>query len=516
MVANSIFVQNLSMQNFEELGLSPELCKTVHQMGFETPTQIQHKVIPYFLSRDRDILGIAQTGTGKTAAFGLPLIDLIDTSNPCVQGMILVPTRELCLQVCKDLRKFATNQSKIKILPLYGGSSVYKAKKDLKGKNHIIVGTPGRTLDMLNQEALNLKRLEYMILDEADEMLNMGFKEELDAILAYTPKKKINLCFSATLPSEAKKLVKRFLSDPIRINISDEQTSKGNIFHHYVMASSKNRLSTVLNILDENGDFYGIIFCRTKKGTVQLTKELRKKKIKADYLNGDLRQNVRDRVMKNFRRKNLTVLVATDVAARGIDVKELTHVINYNLPEDAESYIHRSGRTGRAGNSGYCISLIFSDQKKKIRAFAEKVGQPFTQGLPEGSGQSSRPVREEDPFKEKDRKKGDRREKERYKDKSDSSLQKSSKNNSKKEAGSKKPAKVVLQQYHLNMGTADGLSKKKFLQFLNNRIGGVEVGRIEIKKKYTLFEIQSDKGKKIKKVFSTLSNQFRTVVATEI
>ncbi len=356
---------------FEELGLKLEVVKAVTDLGFEHPTPIQEKAIPHILTTKQDLLAFAQTGTGKTAAFGLPVIHQIDETSKTTQVLLLCPTRELCLQISRDLESFLTYLPKIKSTAVYGGARIDKQLKELKRGMQIVVGTPGRTLDLIRRKKLQPQNIQWLILDEADEMLGMGFKDELDAILSETPDDKQTLLFSATKQWGIEKIVKSFMKNPHEIRMSRRNESAANLEHHYYMVHSKNKFKALKRIVDLSSDIYGIIFCRTRKDTQEIADKMSQDGYNADAIHGDLSQAQRDYVMRRFRNKTIQLLVATDVAARGLDIDDLTHVINYHLPDNLETYIHRSGRTGRAGKSGISISIIHSKEKSRI-AFLER------------------------------------------------------------------------------------------------------------------------------------------------
>ena len=355
------------MNTFTETGLRQELLDAISDLGFKTPTPIQAETIPLLLDSDRDILGLAQTGTGKTAAFGLPSIQLTDTNNKNTQTIILSPTRELCLQITKDLKDYSKYSKGVNVLAVYGGSDIGNQIKGLKKGAHIVVGTPGRTKDLINRGALQLNSISRVIFDEADEMLSMGFKEDLNAILAKTPKDKQTLMFSATMPSIMVHITKKYMNNPVEIKVAKVNLGTKNVEHVLYMTSARNRFEALKRIIDVNPKIYSIVFCRTRRETNEISNKLSQAGYDADTLNGDLSQAQRDSVMKRFREKHLQILVATDVAARGIDVNDLTHVINYNLPDDAEIYTHRSGRTGRAGKKGISVVISHSREQRKIR-----------------------------------------------------------------------------------------------------------------------------------------------------
>jgi ATP-dependent RNA helicase DeaD len=362
---------------FEETGLKSAILKGLYDLGFEEAMPIQEKVIEAMLQTQSDLIGIAQTGTGKTAAYGLPLIHLVEPKQKKVQALILTPTRELCIQVADDLTLFAKYMKGIGIVPVYGGARIDGQIKDLQKGAHIVVGTPGRMGDLIRRRKLDISAINTIVLDEADEMLSMGFKEELDAILAVTPSKRQTLLFSATMPREIAEIAEKQMHDPIEIVIGRRNMGAENVKHYHYMVNASDRYKALKRIADINPKIYGIVFCRTRKETKEIADKLIGDGYNADALHGDLSQVQRDHVMKRFRNKNLQMLVATDVAARGIDVNDLTHIINYNLPDEPEVYIHRSGRTGRAGKNGICLSIIHSREKGKIKNIERKIQKPI-------------------------------------------------------------------------------------------------------------------------------------------
>ena len=370
------------MSQFTDFGLNPALLRAVKELGFENPMPIQEQTIPVLLEKDTDFVGLAQTGTGKTAAFGLPLLNKIDAEQRCVQALILCPTRELCMQITRDLRNYAKYIPEIMIVPVYGGASIEAQFKDLAKKPQIIVATPGRLRDMIRRNRVDFSNVKTLILDEADEMLNMGFQEEVDDILEYMPKEgRHTMLFSATMPKEVEAILNKYMTDPVKVSVGERNSGTANVDHIYYMMAAKDRYSVLKRIIDYTPSIYGIIFCRTKLETQEIADNLIQDGYNAAALHGDLSQGMRDNVMDHFRKRSLQLLVATDVAARGIDVKELTHIINYNLPDDIETYVHRSGRTGRADKRGVCISLINLREKGKIKRIEKIVGRPFEKDM---------------------------------------------------------------------------------------------------------------------------------------
>lgn len=367
--------------NFTDFGLRSEILSSLSDLGFETPTPIQEKAIPQILSSRQDVLAFAQTGTGKTAAFSLPVIHHIDTASSQTQVIILCPTRELCLQITKDIEQFSSHMMGLRIASIYGGASMDKQLYALRKGAHIVVGTPGRVVDMIKRKALKLGTIEWLILDEADEMLNMGFKEDIDLILGETPENKQTLLFSATMPTSLESIAKKYMKNPIEIRVANKNQGSDNVEHVYYMTHAKDRFEVLRRLVDVHPDMYGIIFCRTKNETTDIASKLTGHNYSAEAIHGDLSQSQREQVLARFREKHTQLLVATDVAARGIDVKELTHVINYSLPDQLESYTHRSGRTGRAHNKGISIAIIHTKEKGRIRAIERHIGKQFTQGV---------------------------------------------------------------------------------------------------------------------------------------
>ncbi|WP_313254908.1 DEAD/DEAH box helicase [Empedobacter sp.] len=355
------------MITFKELGLQDEILTAIEKMGFVNPSPIQEKAIPQILSSDQDVIALAQTGTGKTAAFGLPVLNQLDSNSKSVQAIILCPTRELCLQIAKELESFSADMRGVRVQAVYGGADIVKQIRGLKDNPQIVVGTPGRTMDLIKRGALKINDITWTVLDEADEMLNMGFRDEIDSILETTPEEKQTLLFSATMPSEVRRIASEYMHNPVEIAVSKVNTASKNIEHHVYLVRSSDRYLALKRLADYYPNIYGIVFCRTRREAKDVADKLMQDGYNADALHGDLSQSQRDHVMEKFRNQNIQILVATDVAARGIDVNELTHVINFNLPDDPEVYVHRSGRTGRAGNKGISIIISGGREARKIR-----------------------------------------------------------------------------------------------------------------------------------------------------
>ena len=373
------------MNLFEQLGLDEPILRAITDMGFETPSEIQQKAIPTLLEDDTDMVALAQTGTGKTAAFGFPLLQLIDTDSKLTQGLILSPTRELCLQIASELKNYAKYLPKVNVVAVYGGASIEEQARSLKKGAQIIVATPGRMQDMIRRNFVDISHINYCVLDEADEMLNMGFYEDITAILSHTPKEKSTWLFSATMPNEVARIARQFMRKPIEITVGTRNQASSTVQHEYYVVNGRHRYQALKRLADANPDIFSVVFCRTKKDTQAVAEKLIEDGYNAAALHGDLSQNQRDLVMKSFRARQIQMLVATDVAARGIDVDDITHVIHYQLPDEIETYNHRSGRTGRAGKSGISMVLVPKSELRKIKEIEKIIKQPFEQkALPTG------------------------------------------------------------------------------------------------------------------------------------
>jgi ATP-dependent RNA helicase DeaD len=366
---------------FEELGLKSDLMKGINDLGFVTPTPIQQQTIPLLSYTHTDLVALAQTGTGKTAAFGLPILNTIDLENKTVQALILAPTRELCVQITNDLKKFGAHMRGFSITSVYGGASIDNQIRDIKRGVQVIAATPGRLVDLIERRAVNLKTVRVVVLDEADEMLNMGFKDSLDEILEQTPDQKNTWLFSATMPKEVERIAKNYMKDPLELSTGKKNEGADNIQHIYFSVNPRERYLSLKRIVDYYPEIFGMVFCRTKAETQEVAEALIKDGYSADALHGDLSQAQRDFVMKRFRNRTLQMLVCTDVAARGIDVDNITHVINYNLPEDVENYTHRSGRTARAGRSGISIAIVSVREVGKIKDIERIIKKKFDKQL---------------------------------------------------------------------------------------------------------------------------------------
>jgi len=505
---------------FDEMGLEGPLLKTVKESGFKEPTPVQEKVIPKILTDKRDLIALAQTGTGKTAAFGLPLIQLADTSLGEVQCLILCPTRELCIQISSDLKNFSVHKDGIRVISVYGGASIETQIRSLKRGGQIVVGTPGRVLDLIKRRVLKIQKIQWLVLDEADEMLNMGFKEDLDAILEGTPAEKQTLLFSATMPKGILRIANEYMHQPDEISVGTKNAGAENVTHEYYMSHARNRYEVLKRIADMNPDIYGIVFCRTRQETKDVAAKFMNDGYNADALHGDLSQPQRDYVMGRFRKRNLQMLVATDVAARGLDVTDLTHVINYNLPDDLDVYIHRSGRTGRAGKSGTAISIIHTREINKIKSLEKIAKKPFSRKMVPGGKE----ICKKQLFKLIDRvekvemndeqidelmpgiyKKLDWLSREDlikhfvsvefnrflsyYKNAPDLNVEDGGSPERKK--GSRKPQENFT-RFFINLGTKDGLNASRLIGLMNDitRTRNIEVGKIDIMRKFSFFEIE--------------------------
>lgn len=365
------------MSTFKELGLNDEILKALTDLGYETPSEIQEKAVPQVISSTQDLKAFAQTGTGKTAAFSLPVLQQLNANDKSTQAIILSPTRELAVQIGKNIESFSKYMKGVNVLTVYGGANIDEQIRGLRKGVQIVVGTPGRTVDLIKRGRLKLENVQWLILDEADEMLNMGFKDELDQVLEVTPEDKQTLLFSATFPREVESIARNYMDNPVEITAGQKNKGSDNVTNEYYVVTERNRYPALKRICDANPDVYGIVFCRTKRETAQVAENLIQDGYNADALHGDLSQAQRDGVMQKFRNKSLQILVATDVAARGLDVNNLTHVINYKLPDQTEAYTHRSGRTGRAGNKGISIALITNKEVGRLRPIERKINKKF-------------------------------------------------------------------------------------------------------------------------------------------
>ncbi len=514
-----------NMTTFKQMGLTPEILNALNDLGFTNPTPIQEKSIPLLLQSDKDLMALAQTGTGKTAAFGIPLIEKIEVNNKYTQALIIAPTRELALQITDDLKQFSKYIKGLNIVTVYGGSSIENQIKQLKKGAQIVVATPGRAKDLINRRKLQLDMVKIVVLDEADEMLTMGFKEDLDAILQATPKDKQVLLFSATMSGEVEKISKNYMQNAAKISVADINKGADTVEHIYYMVHAKDRYEVLKRIADSNPDIYGIVFTRTRREAKEVASKLMHDSYNADALHGDLSQAQRDEVMKKFRKKQLQLLVATDVAARGIDVNDLTHVINYNLPDQTEYYTHRSGRTGRAGKTGTSIAIIHSREKGKLKEIEKKSGIKFRyQLVPNGEEICLRQVlalsnkivntqvddAQIEPFLDDIYKKFENLSREDlikrfvstefnrflnyYKNSRDINI-----NEEKRERKRDRKRNGNLTRMFLNVGKKEKLTPLRLIGIINNALdsNNAEIGAIEILKNFSFFEIEPQAAEKL-------------------
>ena len=516
------------MKNFSDIKLNENIAKSLDELGFISPTPIQSKTIPLLLDTKQDLIGAAQTGTGKTAAFGIPSIHLTDISDKSVQTLILCPTRELCIQITKDLKKYSKYVKGIQIVPVYGGASMETQIRALKKGSQIVVGTPGRTKDMIKRKKLSLVSIDRVVLDEADEMLSMGFKEDLDFILSKATAGVQKLLFSATMPKKVTSIIKNYMKNPVTIAVDPVNTAATNVLHQYHVVQAKDRYETVKRIADINPNIYGIVFCRTRRETKVVSNRLMVDGYNADALHGDLSQSQRDEVMNRFRKSQLQLLVATDVAARGLDVNNLSHIINYNLPDDPEIYTHRSGRTGRAGRTGISIAIVHSRELRRLKDIEKISGVTFSKELvPTGEDICKKQLyalidkiknievdnEKIEPFLSSIHKKLDGLDRDQlikhfvyaefsrfisyYKNARDVnvfSVKKSSRSRTdRKSRGRDNSSKNNFTRFHINIGTKHRLNPLKLISLINESLNSDihEIGKIEILKTFSFFEIDS-------------------------
>lgn len=516
------------MEKFRELGLDGNILRGIADLGFETPSVIQEKVIPLILKQDNDLVALAQTGTGKTAAFGLPILQTMDMSDSRIQVIILSPTRELCVQIGKDLNNYSKYRSDIKVVCVYGGADIRRQIKEIERGVHIIVATPGRLCDLIKRGVVNRDGIRTVVLDEADEMLNMGFKEDLNFILEETPKTRHTYLFSATMPKEVERISRSYLSNPIEISAGKKNQGADTVTHQYYQVLAKNFYETLHRIVDCAPDMYAIIFTRTRMDARDISRKLQKDGIDCDALHGDLSQSQRDDVMMRFRSKRLKVLVATDVAARGLDVDNLTHVINYNLPEDIESYTHRSGRTGRAGKQGISVAIINSREKGKIKRIEGIINKKFQYMDVPGGDEVCRAqlkyysdkiidaqvrdyfqsYRDEIMNRFADLTKEEIIEKvvsyefgkilKKYTGVSDLNMTPDERKTEREKGKGGRRENTKFTEFKVNIGKEDGLNPKALMEIINRSspVKGVEIGAIRIFDTDTRFEVEIDNASK--------------------
>lgn len=534
------------MKTFQELGVSEEILKAITEMGYESPMPVQEEVIPYLLGENNDIVALAQTGTGKTAAFGIPVLQGIDMSRKEPQALILCPTRELCLQIANDLRDYSKYMDGMHVLPVYGGTSIENQIRNFRKGVHVIVATPGRLIDLMERGATNLKTIRNVVMDEADEMLNMGFTDSINTILEQVPEDRNTLMFSATMSPEIAKIAKNYLRNAKEIVIGSKNSGAKNVNHIYYMVHSKDKYLALKRIADYYPDIYGIVFCRTRLETQEIADKLINDGYNADSLHGELSQAQRDLVMQKFRQRRLQILVATDVAARGLDVDDLTHVINYGFPDDIEVYTHRSGRTGRAGKTGTSIAIINLKEKGKMRMIEKVINKKFQEGkLPSGQEICEKQlikviddieavqVNEEEiaAFLPSIYRKLDWLDKEdlikrvvslefnrflEYYSNAEEIEEVTGKGAGKEKGDKKKngrrKAQAGFARLFLNMGKTDGINPARIIEMINHNMHSrMEIGRIDIMQNFSFFEVPEDKAEKTIKTLSRLTINKRRV-----
>jgi ATP-dependent RNA helicase DeaD len=514
---------NIEVAPFSHTFLKDELLTAIKELGFKKPTPIQEKVIPHLLSSNQDLIASAQTGTGKTAAFGLPLLNLTQVEDLRTQTIILCPTRELCIQITNDLKKYSKYIKGINIVAVYGGASIETQIKGLKKGAHIVIGTPGRTKDLIKRKKLSIINVERVILDEADEMLSMGFKEDLEAILAKTPKIKQTLLFSATMTKNVIAVTKKYMRNALEISVASIKMTAENVTHVLYTVQAKDRYEVVKRVADINPDIYGLVFCRTRRETKEIANRLMNDNYNADTLHGDLSQPQRDEVMGRFRKRQIQLLVATDVAARGLDVVDLTHVINYNLPDDDGIYIHRSGRTGRAGKKGISIAIVHGRETRKINEIENKYGISFTKNLvPTGEEICQKRLfalidkietvnvneKQIEPFLPVIYKKLDWLDREKlikhfvsaefnrylsyYKNAKDINLTDRPKGRKRGKTSKQARRQTPFEKFYINIGFKNKINPGRLIELINDCLNSRDavIGHIEILKKFSFFEIE--------------------------
>ena len=519
---------------FKELGLREEIITAVDELRIEEAMPIQEKSIPFIKNESKDLVALAQTGTGKTAAFGLPILDSIDENLRATQALVIAPTRELCVQISNDLKNFSKHIKGMKIVPVYGGENIITQLKQLDVTPQIVVATPGRLIDLMKRKKVDLSGIRYLVLDEADEMLNMGFKEDIETILESTPESRRTFLFSATMPKDVEEMSRNYMGEREQITIGTKNSGNENVEHIYYMVQAKDRYLALKRIVDMNPDIYAIIFCRTRQETQEVAEKLMKDGYNADALHGDLSQAQRDAVMQKFRIKHLQILVATDVAARGLDVSDLTHVINYNLPDDIESYTHRSGRTGRAKNKGVSIAIIHTKEKHRIKSIERIIKREFIRkDVPNGMDICKKQLfhlinrmenvevnsEQIDPLLPEIFSKLEYLDKEEiikkfvslefnrfleyYKDARDLNVKETPKEGGNGNGGKKKKSgrKTRLK---MNLGERDRITPKRLLGIINDTVGDktISINDIEITQRYTFFDVFDDQKGKIMNAFA--------------
>lgn len=536
------------MNPFINLGIRHDIVNAISELGFENPTPIQEQSIPVLLTGSNDFVGLAQTGTGKTAAFGLPLLELLDFEENHPQALVLCPTRELCLQITNDLKNYAKNMNNVHVVAVYGGASISDQLRQIKRGVQIVVATPGRMLDIINRKAIDFSQVQYVVLDEADEMLNMGFQEDIDNILSTTPDEKKTWLFSATMPTEVRRIAKKYMDNPFELTMGEKNTGNVNIEHEYYVVRARDKYAAFKRIVDFNPEIFGIVFCRTKIETQEIAEALIKDGYNADSLHGDLSQQQRDKVMKRYRERSLQLLIATDVAARGIDVNDVTHVINYSLPDEIENYTHRSGRTARAGKTGVSIAIINSKELGKIRQIERVIGKKFVKAeIPTGFDVCEKQLfalihkvhnvevneqqieqyipRIMNEFAELSKEDIIKRFAslefnsflEYYKNAPDLNAPADDRFGKERAEGGDRFARTGVRgdftRLFINLGSVDGFSRGDLLGYICNtaKISGKTVGKIDVKGVYSFFEVPHDDVSKVQEGFKGADFQGRDV-----
>jgi len=536
------------MNPFIQLGIRHDIVNAITELGFENPTPIQEQSIPVLLTGSNDFVGLAQTGTGKTAAFGLPLLELLDFEANHPQALILCPTRELCLQITNDLKNYAKNMRNVHVVAVYGGASISDQLHQIRRGVQIVVATPGRMLDIINRKAINFSGVKFVVLDEADEMLNMGFQEDIDSILSTTPDDKKTWLFSATMPSEVRRIAKKYMDNPYELTMGTKNTGNENIDHEYYVVRARDKYAAFKRIVDFNPEIFGIVFCRTKIETQEIAESLIKDGYNADSLHGDLSQQQRDKVMKRYRERSLQLLIATDVAARGIDVNDVTHVINYSLPDEIENYTHRSGRTARAGKTGVSISIINGKELGKIRQIEKTLGKRFAKAeIPTGFDVVEKQLfalihkvhnvevneqqieqylpRIMDEFKELSKEEIIKRFAslefnsflDYYKNAPDLNAPADDRPRAEGDRGGDRFNRTGMRgdftRLFINLGSVDGFTRGDLLGYICNttKIAGKTVGKIDVKGVYSFFEVANDDVAKVQSGFNGADFQGRSV-----
>lgn len=525
------------MSTFQELGLEERILQAINDLGFETPSEVQQKAIPVLLEDESDLVALAQTGTGKTAAFGFPMLQKIDVDSRTTQGLILSPTRELCLQITNELKNYGKYFKGLNVTAIYGGASISDQARQVKKGAQIIVATPGRMKDMISRNMVDISKIQYSVLDEADEMLNMGFYEDITEILSYTPQDKNTWLFSATMPKEVASIAKEFMYNPKEITVGHKNEGSKNVSHEYYLVNSRDRYQALKRLADANPDIFSVVFCRTKRDTQKVAENLIDDGYNAGALHGDLSQNQRDLVMKSFRNKQIQMLVATDVAARGIDVDDITHVINYQLPDEIETYTHRSGRTGRAGKTGVSMVIVSKSETRKIKSIERIIKKQFEKkDIPNGMEicqiqlmSLANKVHDteinhdidpylndinalfEDTSKDELIKKFFSVEFTRFHNyyQKAKDLNVSAQNSSSKDSGSDEKST----RYFINVGRKDGFDWMSLKDFLKEHIelGRDDVFKVDVKDSFSFFNTETSQKEKVFSVFEDFSHNGRSV-----